>query len=879
MLTLKNYQKRSLNELSKYFKEVILSKSSRLAFENQTNKPYFSIPQLPGIPYVCLRVPTGGGKTIMSAYSVNIAMKNLLHSDKSVVLWLVPTREIKDQTLEALRNSKHPYRKALEETIETPISILDTTEALFLQKNSLQNETVVIVSTLSALRIEDTDGRKIYDENGHLKVIFEEFNQNILSTLEKNSEGKVTYSLANVIKAKRPIVIMDEAHNARTNLSFETLSRFNPSCIIEYTATPRTTHNPENGEFASNVLCSVSAAELNAEQMIKLPIRLETRTDWKEVISFSLDRRTRLQSIANRLLHETGEYIRPIVLIQAQNNSQIRSTVNVDVILKSLIEDFRIPRDEIAIATGNQRELDGLNLFDDSCKINYIITVSALKEGWDCSFAYILCSVAELGSPTAVEQLIGRVLRLPNAQKKIYSELNKAYAYVSSQRFSDTVASLKDALVENGFERYEAESVIVNPEPELNLFNPEFFISEESIEEIPELTNLSQNVKDKITIDTSENKIKYSGLMTEEEKEELKSCFETESGKNAVDSIFEQTKKIPVFEFDEAITRSEIERQKVPFNVPYLAYKQGELFKIFEESIFINRLWEIADCDPKLTEEEFSTNSTQRIGQLGEIDVNDVGRVEAKFIEDLSEQVSLNLESNGWTIAELSNWLDRKIPHPDITYRQSSLFIYRVINYLIESRSYTLGTLIHFKYKLRDSIEKLIDKHRKQAKLQTFQDFLDLQVENIVVEDEFSFSFDQEIYPANWYYDGSYRFNKHYHELVGELKNQGEEFNCAVVIDQIPEVKHWIRNIDSNPNYSFWLQKSKGRFYPDFIAELNDGRIVVIEYKGDHLIYQPTEIEKKSIGELWDDRGGDKCKFIWATIDNVDNLRDLILNT
>ena len=185
---------------------------------------------------------------------------------------------------------------------------------------------------------------------------------------------------------------------------------------------------------------------------------------------------------------------------------------------------------------------------------------------------------------------------------------------------------------------------------------------------------------------------------------------------------------------------------------------------------------------------------------------------------------------------------------------------------------------MHFKYRLREAIEKLIEKHRGEARKQAFQSFLKLDEEILLVKDEFAFSFDTEIYPASWYYDGRYQFSKHYHQLVGELKSQGEEYDCAVLIDQIPEVKHWIRNIDSDSKYSFWLQKSKGRFYPDFIAELNDGRIAVIEYKGEHLKNNPKELEKKAIGELWASRSEGKFLFIWATKDNVNNLREKLIS-
>ena len=65
------------------------------------------------------------------------------------------------------------------------------------------------------------------------------------------------------------------------------------------------------------------------------------------------------------------------------------------------MENERIAAEKIAVATGKQRELDSLNLFDLACQVDFIITVEALKEGWDCSFAYVLCSVANIGSATA----------------------------------------------------------------------------------------------------------------------------------------------------------------------------------------------------------------------------------------------------------------------------------------------------------------------------------------------------------------------------------------------------------------------------------------------------------------------------------------------
>ena len=69
-----------------------------------------------------------------------------------------------------------------------------------------------------------------------------------------------------------------------------------------------------------------------------------------------------------------------------------------------------------------------------------------------------------------------------------------------------------------------------------------------------------------------------------------------------------------------------------------------------------------------------------------------------------------------------------------------------------------------------------------------------------------------------------------------------------------------MRNLDQPP-FGYWLPTAKGKFFPDFIAELMDGRIAVIEYKGAHLRNDPYEIEKRKVGELWAAGSGGKCLF------------------
>ena len=200
-----------------------------------------------------------------------------------------------------------------------------------------------------------------------------------------------------------------------------------------------------------------------AEDMIKLPIVLRAREDWKAVVGDAIRWRDQLEDIAKTERIVTQEYIRPIILFQAQRQAREKATTTPSVLKQILINDFRISEDQIKIATGSEWELSDINLFKDDCLVRYIITVQALREGWDCSFAYVLCSISEQQSPRAVEQLLGRVLRLPNAKRKVRQELNEAYAFAATLSFKDTANALVEGLVENGFEQFEARALFGKP--------------------------------------------------------------------------------------------------------------------------------------------------------------------------------------------------------------------------------------------------------------------------------------------------------------------------------------------------------------------------------------------------------------------------------
>jgi len=237
----------------------------------------------------------------------------------------------------------------------------------------MRDAVCVVVGTIQSLRVTSTEGRDVYAHKEALEDHFTKLNVNVpgLERIESGAgAGKVKYSFANLMMIRQPLIIMDEAHNARTSLTFDTLKRLSPSAIIELTATPDT--DPRTG---SNVLYRVSASELKAEDMIKLPIALTVHeAGWQEAIGDACRTRKRL---AEKAAGEP-EYIRPILLIQAENKDK---PANVEAVKQFLLESEHLTEEQIAIATGDQRDLDKINLFDPACKVEVVITVQALKEG------------------------------------------------------------------------------------------------------------------------------------------------------------------------------------------------------------------------------------------------------------------------------------------------------------------------------------------------------------------------------------------------------------------------------------------------------------------------------------------------------------------
>ena len=455
MLKLKTYQQRTLDELKEFLvdtNKLVSSshlepeKALKLIYSTKIEEtPYKSISELVNTPYICIKIPTGGGKTLVASHSLSLVFDNFLQhkNGKGLVMWFVPSDAIRTQTLENLRNKQHSYREVVDTSFGNSVKVFTLEEALSIQKSDIQNNLCIVVASLQAFRRTDKQWLKVFQNNGALLSHFENLVEDT-NFLQKDEEGEIMYSLGNVIRLNNPLIILDEGHNVQTNLSFDMLRDLNPAFILEFTATPRS---------ESNVLVKISASELKAEKMVKIPIWLANTTQWQEAIRDGVEQRAKLEKLANKEKTFTKEYIRPIALLQAEQEKEDATKIHVEVVKKFLIEELKIDEEEIAIKTAKNDEIAGINLLSSKCKIRYIITVNALKEGWDCPFAYVLISVANIGSKLAVEQTMGRILRLPQAMDKKNIELNNSFVYTSSESFSKASSAVINGLEANGYSR------------------------------------------------------------------------------------------------------------------------------------------------------------------------------------------------------------------------------------------------------------------------------------------------------------------------------------------------------------------------------------------------------------------------------------------
>lgn len=878
MFQLKRYQQQALDSLEGFLEEARVSSVAE-AFAASL-KAMGAAPvayrhyAFGEIPYVCLRLPTGGGKTVLASHAVKVAKRAYLETEYPVVLWLVPTNAIREQTLGALKTPGHPYRTELEQEFGLDrLRVLDIGEVTLIRPQDIGRKAIIVVGTLATLRVQDTSGRKVYayheDFEPHFAGVdskderLERVGEDDLKEngLGRAALGKVKYSFANLLALNGPLVIMDEAHNARTSLSFDTLKRIHPRCIIEFSATPDTSNTS-----ASNVLYHVSASELKAEEMIKLPIMLTEHRDWQEAVRDAHLTREKLAVEAQK----DSDYIRPIVLIQAESKN---GEVTVEVLKQHLMDQLHIDEQNIAVATGKTRELEGLDLFSTDCRIEYIITMEALKEGWDCSFAYVFCSVRDVRSSKDAEQLLGRVLRMPYAKRRRVEALNRAYAHLASPSFARVAKDLTDKLVNMGFDAMEVPTYLqhgsqsdlfgnqgggqglVQPQPQ----EPVFSVSVSADQDLSSLTAQANEQIQVISTESGEREVVIKGMISKDTTKTFIMLFAGTARKKVKAQIEQHNQRIE--------TAKAPSQRNVPFApLPRLCLmQQGELELLEPQNfLYLDGAWSLLDY--KVALPGFSLRQTDATFEV----FVDGKKARYRVLEE-REAYNLNTVEAGFTEADLIGWLDQEVRQPDISQAEMRRFTSLLVTYLTKEQGMPLTGLIRGKFMLAKAVRAHIGECRKKAAQQGFQKTLFDDQLSLEARFDYAYEFKPGLYPARPpYYQGRFKFARHYYPLIEDLKAQGEEFECAKAIDANPSVKHWVRNLVRREHASFRLPLASGWFYPDFVAELNDGRIMVIEYKGDAYVSNDDSREKRQVGEAWASSSNGKCLFLMAVEADAD---------
>jgi type III restriction enzyme len=438
------------------------------------------------IPNVCLKVPTGGGKTLLAAASVGRVFSGYLNQDTGLVLWIVPNEAIYRQTLKTLGNRDHPYRQMLNLAGAGRVKILEKDAPI--TRLDVESHLCVMLLMLQSAARKDEAQKKLKafrdrgnvlgftpredDYDGHWEMLQTTPNLDVYGAFGQDQQAArkqkgsiIKSSLGNVLRLKRPMVVIDEGHHAYTENALRTLDGFNPCFMLELSATPRiSSPSPASGRgvgvretSGSNILVDVRGTDLDDAEMIKLPIHVDVRgwPDWQSCLASSVAQLDALQQEATQLQAETSRYIRPILLVQVERTGkELRDAGFIHAEdAKAYLMQLGFAEAQIAIKTADKDELkqpENIDLLSPTCEIRAIITKQALQEGWDCPFAYVLCALAAGRAVGAMTQLTGRILRQPHVLKTGKPALDSCYVLCHDAQTGEVIKAIKHSLETEG---------------------------------------------------------------------------------------------------------------------------------------------------------------------------------------------------------------------------------------------------------------------------------------------------------------------------------------------------------------------------------------------------------------------------------------------
>jgi type III restriction enzyme len=866
-MELKSYQRQVIKDLEDFLTLQMdkdsTSRAYRQFWEDRIG-PYDPLEQtgmrpyqnnVPGATHLAIKVPTAGGKTFIAVNALRTIFDVYPEGHPRAVVWLVPWSNLLDQTVNALRNLDHPYRRKLNALFNHRVVVYEKKDLLQgtnFSPATVRDQLSIVVMSFASLRAKNKDDRKVYQENGQLAS----FATNGPAADHLMPDTDQT-ALINVIRSLRPVLVVDESHNAESALSVEMLTNLNPSFILDLTATPK-----QN----SNIISIVPAIELKRENMVKLPVIIYNHNEKAEVIQNAVNLRRKLESLAQIEHKKGGRYIRPIVLFQAEPKTK-DDNVTFDRV-KQLLISIGIPAEEIKIKTSDKDELKGIDLQHPDSPVRYIITVNALREGWDCPFAYVLASLANRSSAVDVEQILGRVLRQPYVTRHESALLNVSFVLTSSAKFNETLENVVASLQAAGFSAKDyRQKDLMTEETRTGINQPKkggIQVPGETNGISPANTYLGNHRDD------DEDDFDFSGIVLQtshaagdeelggtEEDEVLRDITMAAIEKNTemqaqadapppANNIYsgmeDRVKRYRILEKHREAARGLSFPQF--FIEPLTA---GTIFSQPTEQLHKNILLK----DFKLSQEDTRIDFTSIDSQLYEVDINEDNddRPAYRLIDDANTKDKILeyilAKPREGQIKDVRHRLLKSIGNLyPISDREIGNYLTNILNGFTEEQlsDVVLRELLYVK-KIKQKINRLSAAYAEKS----FNELV--TISRIKLKEKWQLH--EAIVPG-----------KIGPSLTGSLYER--EGNMNVFEEKI------IGNIASFENIVFWhrnLERGKGfsingfiNHYPDFILYTKRGNVILLETKGDHLDGSDSE-QKARLGTTWARLAGDKFNY------------------
>lgn len=840
-MELKPYQQQVINDLSLFLDYIQETKDTKEAFNDFWVKhprtplspfsgtaiePYKN--NIPRVPHICVKVPTAGGKTFIACNALKTIFDAFDYDRPKAVVWLVPSITILDQTIKNLKDPSHPYRQKINAHFGNKVEVFDKTTLLQgtgFNATTVREQLNIMVFSFDSLRAKNKEDRKVFQENGNLQSF-----ENLLGR-------DIEITLGAVLKYLNPVVVVDESHNAESDLSVDMLKELNPCFILDLTATPRKN---------SNIISFIDALELKRENMVKLPVIVYNHHDKTEVINSALQLQKRLELQAIEEEKNGGKYIRPIVLFQAQpKNAEDNTTFEK---LKDALIALKIPAEQIKIKTASINELKNEDLMSRGCEVRYIITVNALKEGWDCPFAYILASLADRSSAVDVEQILGRVLRQPYVMKHKFPLLNLSYVLTASSKFIDTLHNIVKGLNKAGFSERDyklpetvsqEEAKRQDPLEQLSAFPTQPDSADDILSDI-DLTRIS-TPSEAAQPSSSVSDIEQTAMQQNEAFE--KTIAEMQSGDIPVlpNEIQDMVKTYTIKD----IFREEAAKIHLPqfyLKVPVSQFNfGGEYSEVPLEHENLLEGFALAKADRNIAFGSITSD-------LYKVDLDETKKdhtpVFLKVESEVKDSLMAYILDPSKKDKRVKNFTKRIMElignmHP-IPDSEVERYISAVLEDFTDEQ---FNDLVSKEYTYKDKIKEKINSLAQAFAEKRFRDFLD--TDKVFIKP--SFELPKAIAPG----DTAKDITKSLYEKEGSMN--GFEERVINEIANMPTVAFWTRNMERK---GFRINGFINH-YPDFIIRTKSGKTILLETKGDHMDAE----QKIRLGTQWAAKAGNNYRY------------------